>query len=124
MHDATEGGILGALAEMADASRHAFFLEKSSVNVAPETLAVCSAFKIDPLATVSEGALILTVSPESADQVQMKLHRSGIAARQIGTVKPGRGLWVASSNGDARKMKPPVDRFWSAYRRGIRSHLK
>lgn len=123
MHDATEGGVLGGLAEMADASGKAFMIEGEKVHVRAETLAVCRAFGIDPLTTVSEGALLLTCNPKRADELQARLRRRGIPAFEIGRARKGRGLWVARQGGRLMKFAPKPDRYWSAYERGVRLHL-
>jgi len=59
MHDPTEGGVLGALWEMAEASGCGFELDIESVPLLPETLAVCGVFGVDPLRLISSGALLI-----------------------------------------------------------------
>ena len=124
MHDATEGGILGGLAEMADASAKAFLIEEERVHVPAECRAVCSAFKIDPLTTVSEGSLLLTCSPSRSEELERRLRRHGIPAFRIGRVKKGRGLWIVSADKAVRRAAPSTDRYWSVYERGMHSRLK
>ncbi len=99
MHDATEGGVLGGLAEMADASRTAFYVRRDDLHVPFEALAVCTTFGIEPLSTVSEGALLLTCNPSIIEELKRRLRRNGIPAFEIGTVRKGRGLWVSTSGG-------------------------
>jgi hydrogenase expression/formation protein HypE len=123
MHDATEGGILGGLAEMADASRRAFIIEKEKVHVPVESGAVCSVFNIDPLTTVSEGSLLLTCSPTRVWELQTRLRRRGIPSFELGRVRKGNGLWVSSAGRNARKVAQVQDRYWSAYERGVRARL-
>ncbi|TLX93508.1 MAG: AIR synthase [Thaumarchaeota archaeon] len=48
MHDATEGGVLGALHEHAVASGRSFLVEKRRIYVSDETRGVCSIFGMDP----------------------------------------------------------------------------
>lgn len=123
MHDATEGGIIGGLSEMAEASRKAFFVEKERVHVPAESTRICGAFGIDPLSTVSEGALLITCNPRRVEELKHRLRRSGVPAFEIGIVRSGRGLWV-SSGGRVRKAKPTLDRYWSVYERGVTSGLQ
>ena len=124
MHDATEGGVIGGLAEMAYASRKAVVIERAKVNITPDCRAVCDAFGIDPLTTVSEGSLLLTCDATRAHELQAKLGRRGIPAHQIGSVKKGRGLWASGEAGAPRRVAPARDRYWAAYERAVRSHLK
>lgn len=59
MHDPTEGGVLGALWELAEASHCGFELEAAAVPIRPDTLAVCGVFRADPLRLISSGALLI-----------------------------------------------------------------
>ncbi|HLQ06938.1 MAG TPA: AIR synthase-related protein [Nitrososphaerales archaeon] len=61
MHDCTEGGVLGAVYEMALASGLGFELHERLVPVAPETKALCRRLSIDPLRLIGSGALLLSV---------------------------------------------------------------
>lgn len=124
MHDATEGGVMGGLAEMAEASKKAFFIEKEKVHVPAECSAVCSAFNIDPLTAVSEGTLLLTCGPASADTLLSRLRRHGILACEIGSVRNGGGVWVSRGGGQAKGFVQAADGYWSAYERSSRAGLR
>jgi hydrogenase expression/formation protein HypE len=123
MHDATEGGVLGGLAEMAAASGHAFSVELERIPVTEEASAVCSAFGIDPLTSLGEGALLLTCRPRVAEGLLRRSRRSGIQATAIGTVGDGSGLWVSRKGRRARQTRPRADGYWRAYLAGVRSGL-
>jgi len=124
MHDATEGGVLGGLEEMADASKTAFVVELPRVHVATDCLAICRAFKINPLTTVSEGSLLLTCNAARVEELQAKLVRRGIPAHQIGSVRKGRGLWVKGAEGSEQRAAAAADRYWAAYERSVRAGLR
>ena len=119
MHDATEGGILGALEEMASASGRSFEVEPSEIPVLPEAQAVCSAFGLDPLRTMGEGSLLLTCLPAKAGELRRKLSRGGIPVAEIGTVGEGHGLWLSGRRG-RRRFEPEPDGYWAAYDRASR----
>jgi hydrogenase expression/formation protein HypE len=123
MHDATEGGVLGALDEMARASMKGFDVEAAKIPVSGEAAAVCKAFRLDPLVTMAEGALIMTCRPGRVDEVKKKLRRSGIEVSEIGVVREGAGLMV-SRGGKPGRFKAGQDRYWAEYgsatRRGLR----
>jgi hydrogenase maturation factor len=124
MHDATEGGILGGLEEMARTSRKAFHVEIERVHVPAECIAVCGAFGIDPLSTVSEGSLLLTCNPSKTEELRRRLRRNAVPVFEIGTVKGGRGLWVSRGGRRPRRGRPSLDRYWSAYDAGLRRGLR
>lgn len=123
MHDATEGGVLGGLAEMAFASGKAFHVDISQIPVTEEAAAVCRAFLIDPLTSLSEGTLLITCGKGSTAKVLAKLTKSGIPARRIGTVKAGKGLWSLTSGEGPRKFNSSEDGYWRAYRNAVASRL-
>lgn len=115
MHDATEGGVLGALEEMAHASRLSFAVRAGDIPVSEEATAVCRAFGIDPLHTMGEGALILTCRPSRVGALMREMSRAGIPAAEIGRVTRGKGLVM--ENGRRRGSRPGPDRYWTAYER-------
>ena len=124
MHDATEGGVLGGLEEMADASKTAFVIEAARIQVTPDCLAICRAFEIEPFTTVSEGSLLLTCHSARADELQEKLTRNGVPAHQIGRVRKGGGLWIRDAAGREKRAAPVPDRYWAVYERSVRAGLK
>lgn len=59
MHDVTEGGIMGAVWEMSEASGCSISIDKSAIPIHPVTRKVCEHFSIDPLRLVSSGCLLI-----------------------------------------------------------------
>ncbi len=124
MHDATEGGVLGGLEEMACASETAFHVNEGRICVSEEVGAVCGAFGLDPLGSLSEGTLLATCNPKRLDEVKEEFAGSGIPIREIGSVRVGAGLWVAKGDGRPKRIKPGVDGYWAAYRDAIAAGLR
>ncbi len=122
MHDATEGGVLGALDEMAAASGKSFVVEQDKIPVSPEVAAVCAAFGLDPLRTMGEGALILTCGRRSVERLERAFSRTGLPVTQIGEVRTGKGLDL-SSGGKAVRFSPGPDKYWAAFHRATRRRL-
>lgn len=92
MHDPTEGGIAGALHELADASECGFSVDVEKIFVAHETRKICSALSIDPLKLISSGSLLITVSKQNSNRLLETLRKSGVAAEIIGEITKGRNL--------------------------------
>jgi len=116
MHDVTEGGLLGALCELAEAANVGLEIDISQVIVTDEAKQVCNLFRLDPYVTLSEGTLIVAVKPASARKVLKKLDSKGIKAQIIGEVMDRRrGLWVKKDRKRERLRKPAVDPYWEAY---------
>jgi len=123
MHDATEGGVLGALDEMAYASRKAFVVDERRIPISAEAELVCASFGIDPLRTMGEGALLLTCRPERIPVLQRIMSRAGIPIKQVGQVEKGKGLFLSHRGGGGLRFKPRPDRYWMAYERASRLEL-
>jgi hydrogenase maturation factor len=91
MHDVTEGGVLTAVNELAEASGVGVRLRVDAVPRRPTTDAICSYFSVDPLALVSSGAMLVAAPKDSG--VLAALSARGIPATVIGDVVPeGRRL--------------------------------
>jgi len=89
MHDPTEGGIVGAAWEMAEASGCGFRIEVGSIAVRPPTRAICDVLRIDPLRLIASGALLVACADGPA--MVAGLNARGIAAAVIGQLtEPGR----------------------------------
>jgi len=87
MHDATEGGVLGAAYELALASGCGLELDADSIPVRPETQAICAAIGIDPLRLVSSGAMLIA-APDPRPVVTA-IKALGVDATVIGRLTTG-----------------------------------
>jgi hydrogenase expression/formation protein HypE len=111
MHDATEGGLRGALCEMAGAGGVRFVVDSDAVPVDPAAVAVCDALGIDPWACTTSGTLLVTVAPEASERVCAGLRARGTRAAVVGRVTAGSGVVV-----DGETVEPPEeDPSWAAY---------
>ncbi|HUL03563.1 MAG TPA: AIR synthase-related protein, partial [Gemmatimonadales bacterium] len=122
LHDATEGGVLGGLIELAHACGHDLRIERARIPLAPEAVAACAAWGgIDPYWALSEGTLIVCARPEHAAAVLAAIAEEGIVAAEIGEVMPGDGsLWLTDEDGAVhRHTEPQPDPYWAAYARAI-----
>lgn len=111
MHDPTEGGLAMGLWELAQASQTNIRIHESDIHVVPEGRILCEHYGLDPLATIASGALLLAVSPTTADRVTVALNEAGHPASIIGEVS-GRGdgeVTLISEEGEATLTPPPRD---------------
>ncbi len=86
MHDATEGGVLGALWELAEASQVGLAIDLDKIPLLPSTKAICYHYGIDPYRLISSGVMIITVSPEKLDDLMDSFQKEEITAAIIGEV--------------------------------------
>lgn len=72
MHDATEGGLIAALNEMADASNVGFLVDFAKLPLATETKKLAQRFRLtwnQTLSMSSTGTLLAAVSPDRKDEI-------------------------------------------------------
>jgi hydrogenase maturation factor len=111
MHDVTEGGVLGALAELSLAANVGLEVDLDRVPVRLETRAICDAFDVDPLALVSSGSLLIATS--RGDEVTAAIRKIGRDVTDIGRVCDG--LSHVRRGGVANLLVPPErDALWDA----------
>ena len=111
MHDATEGGVHGALVEMARSAGVRIDFDPAAAPTMPGVEAACAAFGLDPWIVTSEGTLVVTVAPEGADDVLAALGDEEIPAADIGEVGEGEGVYASGNQVE----HPDVDPSWAVY---------
>lgn len=111
MHDATEGGIQGGLAEMAESAGVRFDVARDAMPYGEGVRAVCAAIGVDPWQVTSSGTLLLAVAPADADAVVAALEGRGTRAAVVGEVATGEGVYA----GGERLEHPGTDPSWAKY---------
>ncbi len=104
MHDITEGGVMGALWEVAEASGVGVEVYKENIPVAKETRDICKMYGIDPLKLISSGSMIITC--EDGEGLLKIFEEKGIAASIIGRVT-GRNEKIMWSEGKPVYIEAP-----------------
>jgi hydrogenase expression/formation protein HypE len=124
LHDATEGGVLGGMIELARVCGHDLRVARAALPLSPEARAACEVFEIDPYWALSEGTLIACVRPQHAKAALASLADEGIPAVEVGEVVEGRGtLWLTEPDGRVvRLTHPEPDPYWEAYARAVREN--
>lgn len=109
MHDVTEGGVVGALFELAAASGVGLEIRAESIPVLPETQQIAAIFGADPLRLVSSGAMLIT-APSGSRMVEA-LSANGVPATVIGQVTNGKRYLLVG--GQHVELRPPErDELW------------
>jgi len=115
MHDATEGGLLNGVYEIAAASHKGVTLYEDRIPVPEAVRLVCDYFQIDPLISISEGTLLIAAPERNVDQIITDLKQNDVLAWDIGEITEGQKVFMRR-NGNADELKPvSVDPFWAAY---------
>jgi hydrogenase maturation factor len=120
LHDATEGGVLGGLWEIAAQSRVGMRIDLPRINLPEEVRKTCECFGIDPYISISEGTLLATARPAQAEGVVGALERAGITASIAGEVLPLReGIRVCDGRRSRLLRQPLADPFWPAFEKQL-----
>ncbi len=122
MHDATEGGVLGGLFELAAACGHDLRIERARIPLPREVAAACDWLGVDPYASLAQGALIACAAPDRAEAVLAEWRAEGIAGADVGEVVGGGGgrLWLTEPDGAVTRLDAPrPDPYWAAYARAV-----
>lgn len=109
MHDPTEGGLRGALRELAEAAGIGLSVDASHVIVLPETEAVCGALGIDPMGLLASGALLVAVPPDCTPRLIAAYEEKGIPARVIARAE-NKGFGLKISHGGGLVPLPVIER--------------
>ena len=92
MHDITEGGVIGALWELAEASNLGFKVYNDKMPISDITLKICERLNIDPLKFISSGSMVITATDGKG--LVEKLNSEGIQATIIGEITQSKGILV------------------------------
>jgi len=90
MHDATEGGLVTALWEMASASQRRIQVDLTKIPVLPITTQICRVWDIDPLRVISSGSILVSIRPRMLHPLLASLKERRITATVIGEVTSGK----------------------------------
>jgi len=84
MHDITEGGVQGALWEVANASGKGFVAYRDRMPVTAIAQTICDSFDIDPMRLISSGSMLITCG--KGEQLVELLQEKGIKAQIVGKI--------------------------------------
>ena len=115
MHDVTEGGVLGALDEMAQASGLGFAVTPDLIPVEPEAQAVADLFQIDPLLSVGAGSMIMAIAPAAASRLVEALRSAGIPATSIGHFTDTHDKTIVLDGEQKAFSFDGTDPYWAAF---------
>lgn len=104
MHDVTEGGIFGALWEMAEASSVGLDVDLSKIPIRQETVEICEYFDVNPYQLISSGCMLIATSDGSG--LVRALGDAGVAASIIGSTTDSNDR-IIRYDGEMRYLEPP-----------------
>jgi hydrogenase maturation factor len=88
MHDPTEGGIAGAIRELATRANLGVRVIADNIHIYPETEILCAEYGLDPLGLLASGALLVVCAPEETDVLLETIRSYETEAFVIGRFVP------------------------------------
>ena len=104
MHDVTEGGIFGALWEMAESAGVGLEIDLKKIPIRQETVEVCEFFDVNPYELISSGSMLMAAA--DGNGLVRALEAEGIHAVCIGKVTQGNDRVIVSGE-ERRFLEPP-----------------
>jgi len=116
MHDVTEGGVLGALAEMATASGCGFEVDADAIPVGEEVKAVTDLFEIDPLLSIGAGSMVMALREDAWEKLDAAFKKAGISATVVGRFTEASSGQILVKNGEQQSFEfDGEDPYWMAF---------
>ena len=104
MHDVTEGGIFGALWEIAEASGVGLEIDLKKIPIRQETIEICEVFDINPYMLISSGALL--IATDHGSRLVEELKKIGIHSAVVGFSTEGNDRVILNGE-EKRFLEPP-----------------
>lgn len=116
MHDVTEGGILGAVSELAEASGCGFRVFDQHLPVGEVAGKICDLFDIDPRLCVGAGSMIMAVQDGKEQALLDHLRDRSIPAVTVGKLTSERKGCIVGENGKETPFSfDGKDPYWKAF---------
>ena len=113
MHDVTEGGIYGALWEVAEASGIGLEIDLKAIPIRQETVEICEYFELNPYYLISSGCMLMAA--DRGHDLARKLEASGIPAAVIGKATDGKARRVWNGGEESFLARPKPDELYKIY---------
>lgn len=104
MHDVTEGGIFGALWELAEASKVGLSVDLRAIPVRQETIEICEFYDLNPYELIGSGSML--IASENGTELLRTLSEQEIPCAMIGRTTEGNDR-ILMNQGEKRFLTPP-----------------
>lgn len=114
MHDVTEGGIYGALWELAEASGVGLEIDLKAIPIRQETVEICEYFGLNPYYLISSGCML--IAGENGHDLVRELKKAGIPASVIGKAVKGKARRIINGEEESFLERPRTDELYQIYK--------
>lgn len=113
MHDVTEGGIYGALWEIAEASGIGLEIDLKAIPFRQETIEICEYLGLNPYYLISSGSMLMAA--DNGHDLVRALKKAGISATVIGKAVKGTAKRILNGGEEAFLERPRTDELYKIY---------
>lgn len=125
MHDVTEGGVLGAIYELAMASGNGAIINNDKLPVAEVQAEVCKIFDLDPRHCIGAGSMIITCNKEASSMVIDRLAKHNIPCTLVGELcDKENGVTLVKDDNKSDLKYLEEDPYWAAFFTAIKKGWK
>lgn len=116
MHDVTEGGVLGAIYELAIASGNGASIYSDCLPMGEAQKQICNLFSIDPRYCIGAGSMIIAVKKGFETNVINRLKQENIDCAIVGELtEKERGVKLTEDNKESELLYSGKDPYWNAF---------
>ncbi|CAN5480532.1 AIR synthase family protein [soil metagenome] len=125
MHDVTEGGVLGAIYELATASSNGALIDNEKLPVEEAVREICNLFSLDPRYCIGAGAMIITCKSGEELKVVERLKKENINCTVVGQMMPKEAGFKIIENGSEQNIDyKEEDPYWAAFFKAFKAGWK
>ncbi len=125
MHDVTEGGVLGAIYELAVASGNGALIRNEQLPVSEVQSAICKAFDLDPRYCIGAGSMIITCRKGTAGEVINRMLKENIPCTEVGEIcEQQEGIRLLEQGKETALVYMTEDPYWAAFFRAFQEGWK
>lgn len=125
MHDATEGGVVGAIIEMAQASGCGFLIHNDKLPVGEAQRRITQLFGIDHRFCVGAGSMIMAVKKGREQELIAHLKSKSIKATIVGEMTDRQeGFRIVENEEEKHLFFDGKDPYWEAFFKAMKTGMK
>jgi hydrogenase maturation factor len=125
MHDVTEGGVLGAIYELATASGNGALVDNEKIPVEEAVKNICGLFSLDHRKCIGAGSMIITCKSGEETKVIERLKKENINCTAVGQILPKEaGIKIFEQEIEQNIEYKEEDPYWAAFFKAYKAGWK
>ncbi|MCM4167554.1 Thiamine-monophosphate kinase [Arenibacter antarcticus] len=125
MHDVTEGGVLGAIYEMAVASGNGAIIYNDQLPIRETQSRICEVFSIDPRYCIGAGAMVITCKKEAKAKIIAQFEANAIPCTEVGEITEKlKGVTLMEKETLSDLIYNEKDPYWGAFFNALHQNWK